>query len=332
MSSNELMEEANKVFLENFPNETCFERAIFFSWYCDLRDCAYCYMSTQPRKNSKGNIARRSNESLLAELLICKKMGWDIGFISGGIGAFSKEDFKELLQQMHEATGEKFWINIGALDKETLTEYAPYVEGVVGSIETVNPELHKKVCPSKPELPYFKMFEYANELGLKNAMTMICGLGEKIADFTYLKDMINKYNIEKIHIYGLNPHKGTVYENTPAPTKEYQGEWIAKTRIEFPKIDIQFGIWEDRPEYTSFLLKAGANSISKFPAIKAFNSESAKKVEEQVKLAGRKFNGSLTKMPDLDWDEVVDKLTFSEELKEKIKKKLSLYLKQMRKH
>ena len=40
-------------------------------------------MSTQPENKS----AVRSKESLLAELLICKKLGWEIGFVSGGIGS-----------------------------------------------------------------------------------------------------------------------------------------------------------------------------------------------------------------------------------------------------
>jgi biotin synthase-like enzyme len=329
MNMDDIFEEANKIFLENFPSETHFERAIFFSWHCNIRDCAYCYMSTQPKVSRTGNIARRSSESLIAELIICKKMGWEIGFISGGVGAFNKDDFRKLLEQMHSATGDKFWINVGALDKETLKDYLPYIKGVVGSIETVNEKLHRKVCPSKPEEPYYMMFEYAKELGLKNAITIIVGLGETIDDFDSLKNIIRKYDISKIHIYGLNPHKGTVYENSPAPTKEYQAEWIAKTRIEFPKLDIQFGIWEDRPEYTSFLLKAGANSISKYPALKEFNSDSAKEIEMQAKLAGRKFIGTLTKMPNIDWDSEVDKLNLEKSIKEKIKAKIRQYVLQM---
>ena len=327
-----IFEDANRIFLENFPNEAHFERAIFFSWHCSIRDCAYCYMSTQPKLSRTGNIARRSSESLIAELIICKKMGWEIGFISGGVGAFNKDDFRKLLEQMHTATGEKFWINVGALDKDALKEYLPYIKGVVGSIETVNEKLHMKVCPSKPAEPYFRMFDEAKKLGLNNAITIIVGLGESIDDFENLKKIVERYDVSKIHIYGLNPHRGTVYENSPAPTKECQAEWIARTRIEFPKLDIQFGIWEDRPEYTSFLLKAGANSISKYPALKEFNSESAKEIERQVKLSGRKFVGTLTEMPDVDWDSEVDSLNLEDSLKEKIKLKVWQYVNQMKKN
>jgi biotin synthase-like enzyme len=308
--------------------KTWFERAIFFSWYCGIRDCAYCYMSTQPEKKD----AVRSKESLLAELIICKKLGWEIGFVSGGIGAFSKAKFRDLLESMHKVSGEKLWINVGALKKEELEEYLPYIKGVVGSIECANKEVHDKVCPSKPMEPYFGMFEEAESLGLARAMTIIVGLGETIDDFEKLKEIVEKYGITKIHFYGLNPQKGTAFENSNPPTVEYQAEWIKKTREAFPEMDIQCGIWEDRVHYIKDLLEAGATSISKYPALKKFGSESAFEIEKQAKLAGRKFEGTLTKLPGINWDAEVDNLDFGDELKEKIKAKLQQYVKQMQKN
>lgn len=307
--------------------KTWFERAIFFSWYCSIRDCAYCYMSTQPERKD----AVRSMESILAELVICKKLGWKIGFVSGGVGAFSGARFKELLAAMHKAAKEKLWINVGALKKEELQEYLPYIKGVVGSIECVNREIHKKVCPSKPMEPYFRMFEEANRIGLRNAMTIIVGLGETIDDFEKLKQIADKYSIEKIHFYGLNPQKGTAFENASPPSAEYQAEWIRRTRKQFPEMDIQCGIWEDRPHYIKALLEAGATSISKYPALKRFGSESAFEIERQAKLAGRIFEGTLTKLPCIDWGKAVDDLDFDGRMKERIKAKLMQYVKQMSK-
>jgi biotin synthase-like enzyme len=304
---------------------THFERAIFFSWYCGIRDCKYCYMSTQPDSKK----AVRSKESLLAELLLCKKLGWEIGFISGGLGAFSQTKFKDLLKDMYKVSEEKFWLNVGALSLEELKDYLPYAKGVVGSIETVNKKVHDDVCPSKPMQPYFKMFEHALELGLETGMTIILGLGETIEDFDELKNIIEKYKISKIHFYGLNPQKGTVFENSKPPTAEYQAEWIKKTREAFPKIDIQMGIWVDRVDRVNELLEAGANSISKFPILKKFGSKEAFEIEKQSKKAGRKFEGTLTKLPEINWDKEVDKLDVALELKEKVKIKLKQYLAKM---
>ncbi len=304
---------------------TCFERAIFYSWSCQLDECCkYCYMSTLPReKRTKEKV--RSFASLLAETIITKKLGWDYGFLSGGVGVFSDEKIFELLKKTNEIMEEPVWINIGVLSKKHMELFKPYIKGVVGTIEVLNPVLHKKICPSKPIVPVEKMFENAKELGILRGMTLIVGLGETIDDFELLKRFIEKHGVTKIHIYGLNPQKGTIFENAQPPTVEYQAEWIRKTRESFPSINIQAGIWLDRVDYVAELLRAGANSISKFPALKAFGSKKAKEIENQAKLAGRKFIGTLTKMPKVDWDKEVDKLSFDSELKNNIKKKLKEY-------
>jgi biotin synthase-like enzyme len=286
-------------------------------------------MSTQQGRN-KHKIARRTTESLLAELLICKKLGWELGFISGGHKAYTQTDFKELLQKLYAVAGEKLWINVGALSKEELLVYKPFIKGVVASIETVNPEIHKKVCPSKPIQPFEEMLLNAKTLKLKRAMTIILGLGETIDDFELLKDFIEQYELDKVHFYGLNPQRGTPFEKSKPPTPEYQAEWIAKTRIAFPKLDIQCGIWTDRVDRVGLLLKAGANSISKFPIMKEFGKKSAKEIEKQAEKTGRKFTGTLTTLPKINWDKEIKKLELDKVLKEKIKKKLKLYLKNMR--
>src|SRR3989344_5060455 len=252
MELNRLLEKANKIYLINFAAETCFERAVFFSWGCTIRDCQFCYMSTQP-KDKPAREARRSNESILAEFILAKKLGWEIGFFSGGIGVMNPDELTFLLKAINEIVGEKIWLNIGPISKILLEKYKQYVKGIVGSIETINPELHKKVCPSKPIEPYEKMFANAKELGLLIGMTIILGLGETREDITLLKEFIRKHGIEKIHMYSLIPQVGTPYENAPVPAVEEQAWWISNLRIEFPKLDIQCGIWEDRVNRISLL-------------------------------------------------------------------------------
>lgn len=315
----ELTEKANKVFLENFPAETWFERAILFSWYCKIRNCKFCYMSTQPNKKT----AVRSKESLIAEAIICKNLGWEIGAFSGGIDAYSKADFKNILRSVSEVSG-KLWLNVGALDEEEIKQYLPYTKGIIASIETVNPKLHDFVCPSKPTAPYEKMLEIAGKYNLKKAMTIILGLGETIEDFNLLKNFIEKHKIDKIYFYSLNPQKGTIFESKEMPSAEYQAEWIAMTRIAFPKIEILAGIWLNKIDRVLLLLKAGANSISKFPALKAFGSKEAKAIEQAAKKAGRKFKGSLTKLPKINWEN--ETINLEKDLREKVNKKLDSYL------
>ncbi len=325
-----LMSTANTIYRNNFPPTVCFERAVFFSWGCTIGDCTFCYMSTQPADKPPRE-TRRSAESILAEFLLAKHLGWDIGFFTGGVGVLKPDELEFLLKSAVEITGEKIWLSVGPVPKILLVKYLPYIKGVVGSTETINPVLHKKVCPSKPLAPYEKMFLAAKELGLQRAMTFIVGLGETQDDLVLLQNFIKKYEITKIHIYGLIPQKGTIHENDPVPTAEEQAWWIAQLRLAFPTLDIQCGIWEDRIGRVSLLLQAGANSISKFKAIKLFGTTVAKGIEQEAAKAGRAFIGSLTTLPDVDWDGEVDKLSFSLELKQKIKFKLGQYLKDMKK-
>ncbi len=323
-----LIQQAQQVFKQHFPATVRFERAIFFSWGCTIGDCTFCYMSTQP-KDKPPRETRRSIESILAEFIIAKHLGWEIGFFTGGIGVLKPDELESLLKAAVEITGEKIWLSVGPVPKPLLLRYLPYIKGVVGSTETINPKLHKIVCPSKPLAPYERMFEAVSELGLEKAMTFIVGMGETKEDLELLEKFIQKHGIGKIHIYGLIPTKGTMFEHTLPPTAEEQAWWIAQLRIAFPKLDIQAGIWEDRAEYIPPLLQAGANSISKFRAIKLFGSKAARDIVEQCHVAGREFKGNLTELPEIGWEEEIRKIPVGVELQEKIKGKLRQYVEGM---
>lgn len=323
-----LLAEAEKVYSQHFSNATKFERAIFFSWGCKIGNCKFCHMSIQP-KDKLPQETKRSPESIFAEFILAKHLGWDIGFFTGGIGVLEPEELIFMLKTAVEITGEKIWLSLGPQTKEQLQQYLSYIKGVVGSTETINPVLHQKICPSKPLLPYEKMFLVAEKLKLLKAMTFIVGMGETKEDFLLLENFIKKYKIDKIHVYGLIPQKGTIFEHAKIPSAEEQAWWIAKLRITFPTLDIQCGVWEDRLERIPLLLRAGANTISKFKALKYFGTNLAEEIEKEASRGGRQFLGSLTKLPAINWEEEVDKLSLNEFLKKRVKQKLKQYLLKM---
>ena len=306
---------------------TCFERAIFLSWYCGRGDCKFCYMSVQKDKIKNPKLAKRTKESVLAEAILSKNLGWEIEFISGGYESYDFDEIVELVKNIFLITRKKQWINIGILGEKELKRLQPYIEGYCGAVECVNKKVHDYVCPSKPLKEIEKTYASCDKLGLKKAMTLIIGIGEDIKDFDKLKGFILRNGILRITFYSLNPHEGTPFKRSP--NKEYYAEWIRKTRESFPKLHIIAGAWKDKTEYYSELLKAGADTITKFPAIKYFGTKEAEEVERQAKLAGKEFKGTLTKLPDIDWDEEVDRLELDDKLKEKIKIKLKQYIKQM---
>lgn len=323
---NNLIEEANKVYLRNFKPETWFEKCVFLSWYCDVGDCKFCFRSTLKGKIKNARDARRSFSSVLTEVYLCKALGWKLEFLTGGYRIFPFDELVNIVRTVSKLYGEKIWINLGALSQDELEILRPYVRGICGSIETVNRELHDKICPSKPIEPYLEMFEEAK--GFEKSVAIVIGLGEEERDMEKLCDLIKEYNLTKVDFYPLHLIKGTPFKKTP--DKEYYAKWVANTRIEFPKLKITAGTWVDRVEEVGLILKAGANSITKFPALRMFNSALAIEMERQIRLSGRSFNGTLTKMPNINFEEV-DKLDLEKDLKEKLISKLNDYLKRMEK-
>ncbi|MFC1741771.1 radical SAM protein, partial [Nanoarchaeota archaeon] len=324
-----LMREANKVYSDNFAPETWFGRCLFLSWYCDVGTCDFCFRSTIKHKIRHAKSAKRDVASLLAEAIVGKNLGWRVEFLTGGYRIFAFEEIVEIAGHVSTVYGEKTWVNLGALDAAQLERLRPYVEGVCASIECVDPVLHDRICPDKPISPYSDMLRAAKEMGFKTSITIVIGLGESKSDFERLADFILEHKLDRITFYALKPVKGTPYTESPEP--EDYAWWIAQTRVRFPKLEIMAGLTPQRAEdYAGLLLRAGANALTKFPAVKRFGSAQALEIERQALEAGREFRGSLSVVPDVDWDSEIDGLDVDDALKERVRGKLKGILEQMR--
>jgi biotin synthase-like enzyme len=172
------------------------------------------------------------------------------------------------------------------------------------------------------------MFEQAD--GLKKSMTIVIGLGEKKDDFKLLSEFIEKQKLDRITFYALKPVKETFFDNSLGPkTKDYLW-WIAQTRIKFPKLEIIAGTTSRRYQEVGFLLKAGANAFTKFPATRIFNSPETKLIETEIKKVGRQFQGTLTQMPNINWNLEIEKIGLTLELEKAVKKTVISYLERMK--
>ena len=305
-----------------------FERAIFLSWYCSKGDCKFCYMSTQKDKIQNPKLAKRRKETILAEAVISKMCGWREEFLSGGFDSYETEELIDITKKIYEITERKQWLNVGDIKKEKIKKFIPYIEGVSGAVECVNFKIRDEICPSKSLKPIFNMYKASKELGLKNSITIIIGLGETLKDFAELKKIIEEYDIDRVTFYALNPHEGTIFKI--GPKTSYYIKWIKKLREEFPKIEIVAGSWVDRLEEIHELLVAGADHITKFPSIRIFGTKYANQIEEEVKKTGNNFMSNMIKYPKGDPKEILNKTSFDKELKEKILQKISMYLKKMK--
>jgi biotin synthase-like enzyme len=325
----DLINQAEKTYKENFSPVTWFERAIFISWFCAKPTCKFCFMYTIKDQIKVPRQARRRLESILAEALIAKICNWEIGFVSAGIASFSTAELREVLEGIFKVTGKKQWLNLGVLRESQIKELLPFIEGITGTVECVNETLRNDIVPDKPLDKIEEMFKIADKYNLKKSITIIIGLGETIEDYPKLKEIFTKWKIDRINFYRLVPHEGAM--KLPGPTTEYYIEWIAKTRIDFPKMTIIAGSWPDKTIEIPLLLQAGANAITKLPAIKNFGKKPAFEIEEGAKKAGREFLSKLTVYPDIDIDEELAKLGLDDGLKERIKAKYMNYYKRIKK-
>jgi biotin synthase-like enzyme len=324
-----LVKKAGEVYNANFKPRTWFGRCIFLSWYCDVGTCEFCFRSTIKHKIKYASSAKRSKESIIVDAIIGKNCGWRIEFLTGGYRIFSFEEMVEICKIVSQVYEEKIWVNLGALSSEQMKMLMPYVEGVCASIETVEPELHNRICPDKKIEPYSEMLIEAGKLGLKKSATIVIGLGESKERAGELFQYIREHKLDRITFYALKPVNGTRFTASPEPA-EYVW-WIAMTRIEFPTLEIMAGLTpQNATVYAGLLLSAGANALTKFPAVKRFGTEQAAEIMRQAEAAGRKFEGSLTVLPDVDWNSQVDRLDIDTEMKKKVKEKLIEYIEGMR--
>lgn len=288
----DLIKKANEITLKNHSNKIYLERAIFLSWYCDKGDCAFCYMSTQKDKILNPSKARRRIPNILAEAEMCKRLDWNIEFLSGGYKTFTTKEIKDIATEIKNITNKGVWLNTGIT--KDLDIYGNEIIGITGAVETVNPSLHEKICPSKPLNEISEMLDTAKNLGFKKAITIILGLGETLDDIDYLIQYIKDHDIDRVIFYSLNPHKETIYANSSQPASLYYAKVVSTIRLNFPKLEIICGTWIDNLANIGILILSGANGITKFPLFKMFGTKYGKRVEEEVKWTGRELQGTFT--------------------------------------
>ena len=316
-----LLKQATEVYNQNFNGRTWYGRCIFLSWYCAL-DCTFCFRSTEKHKIEHPSFSTRSMSSALVEALFCKVFNWRIEFLTGGYGMMPFPQLLEIMKNVSIVYGEKIWLNIGVLSPKQIEQVRPYVKGICSSMETLHPEIHKKVCPNKPIEPYDRMITQLD--GFKKSIAVIVGLGDTIEDMKYLFDFIEKHNLDRVTIYALKPVKGSPF--TEGPSVDQYLQWIARLRMRFPKLEIIAGTNLRRCEEVGYLMQAGANAFTKFPATKQFATKKAKLIESLVKQQRSNFVSTLSTLPNIDWDKEIDQLPIEEKFKQNMKVKVRSYL------
>ena len=312
--SEELLDEAQIAFKTYFKPEVRFERSIFLSWLTSKSSSDFSFtLLKRPIKNAQ--VARRSLTSVLAEAYLCKQLGWDV-IVMNNYEVYKFDEFIEILKNVSNVYESKVAVGTIPLSRSELDIIKPYTSSIVASMETVNKDIHKRISSNKSIEPFLRMLGEAQDFDRGISITL--GLGETLRGIKELHRFIETHSITRITLLPLIPEKGSKY--LESPSSFYITRWIAETRLRFPSIRIIAGTWIDRAAEIGLFLKAGANDITKFPAIKFFNSEQSKIIEEECRNAGRKFLGTLT---DAAYLKNIDKLDVEEDIKLKLNKYVS---------
>jgi biotin synthase-like enzyme len=328
----ELIAKANTIFQANFSNEVYFERSVFTNWTCAIADCKYCYLSTKPKYNpQEATKALRSKESILAEILICKAMGWKIGYITGGLRVESADYLIDLLNKIEIVQGEKTMMNFGPYSHNLVQKFKPHLLGMGSAVESFDEELHNFICPSKPLKSLMLFLENLGKENLQKYITIILGMGEKKDDVETVIENIKKYNINKIQLCFLKPQENTVFNDVPPPNPEYMAWWVAKIRIACPNIKINIALVKERIADVSLYLQAGANGFTRFMVFNDVCTKYATELVEGCKKAGRELQGHFNGVPEIDVEELVNQLPFEKDTKDTIKEKADQYYQKLTK-
>ena len=326
------IKEAKSIFKKHHPNTVHFERSIFINWTCAIADCKYCYLSTKPKhKAGTKPIAVRSIESVLAEALICKLMGWQIGYITGGLRVESVDTIIYLLTHLNKINNKKNWMNFGPYAHSEIKKLMPYTGGMGSAIESFDEQLHDFICPSKPLVVLRKFLENLKEEKMHKLITIILGLGENKDDINLVSENITKYNINTVQLCFLKPQENTLFQEVPAPDMKYMAYWVAKLRAKHPKLKIKVALVKERMDDLHLLLDAGANGFSRFLCFKEFAKEQAVQLEKECIKANRELQGHFTKVPKINIESEVNALPFNQELKNKILPKAEQYYLKLKK-
>ncbi|MEO2154927.1 MAG: hypothetical protein ABGW69_03920 [Nanoarchaeota archaeon] len=268
---NERRKLAFEIFKRNHKKEYKFARAIFGSWYCSIRDCKFCFLSTQ--KSTKPFVSKRRIESIIAEAIIIKELNGELENFTGGVLGNDYSELVKITKLLYFIFKEPIWINLNVVPLKIWDEIKNYVQGLIYSTETFNEKLHNFVAPSKPLKPVEKLYEFLESEKKKKGATLIIGLGETWKDIKITNEFLETWQINQLNLYGLKPIPKTIYENKVIPPLPYFLFWLAEIRIHNPKLVISASKSYRYINEYPFFYKTGANYYSKLRFINDFGKK-----------------------------------------------------------
>lgn len=168
----------------------------------------------------------------------------------------------EAVKAVKKVSSMDIWINVGpSLNRGELTKLKNLgVKEVCSSLETINPDVFKKVKPGDNLEARMKLAEEINGIGLGLKSVMMVGIGSSYED--YVKHIFwfkNFENLSSITVTGLRPIPGAPFQNKPMANPLEVAKVGAVARLVLKDVDIGFGGMMNDPRLVPFWIMAGAN-------------------------------------------------------------------------
>ena len=300
--SEELLEEADIAFCSNFKREAYFEMPVFMSRIAEHFDETSMFFDVKA--------PRRSMSSIEAEVHLCKQLGWSpVLRVDNELYKFS--EILDVIKKAATICDKKIDVAMGSLTRNELDMTRPYVSTIIARLASVNKGVQKRFVPNK--LIFDQLATLGEAKGFEKGLDIILGMGETLDDVPELIRFIQTHGISKVTFFLADKQAA---QKRP-PSSFYVARWIAETRIRFPSIKIVAGTLLERQAEVGLFMRAGANAITQFPALKIFNSEQSRIIEEEFKNAKRNFIGTFSDSSKLD---AIDRSLIKEEVLGKLEK------------
>ena len=281
----EMLADIDAIYQQRFKKEAYFEWPMLLHEIIEHADFDTSMMPVLQQREPR---PQKPFAALIAEMHIAHHLGWHAPIV-----APAKTQTEQLLQFVTKAASiqnKSVWLYTTPIHAAALDAFRPYLQGVASLLGTVNRDIYHHMFPNIPFTEHLAMFDDATKC--KKGAAILLGIGESLHDIKTLKEFIASNHLNRIIFIPVTPSRYTTY--TRPPTSFVVARWIAETRIAHPDMEIVAGTTADRAAEVSLFLRAGANAITKFPAIKLFNTDAARIIEMEVKNAGREFTSTLT--------------------------------------
>ncbi|WP_078058245.1 5,10-methenyltetrahydromethanopterin hydrogenase cofactor biosynthesis protein HmdB [Desulfurobacterium indicum] len=192
---------------------------IHVSNYCSLRrKCAYCGFAVGTSVNGYFYLTDKKKDEIKKAAVFIEENGIKRVSLSAGYGNFKK--VLSALEIVKKHTSLKVLVNVGGdldLKRIKLLKSAG-VDTICCNLETMNPELFKKLKPDDSLEQRMKICYQIKNLGIELSSGILVGIGETEEDREKHIEFLKELEVEEVPVMGFRPYKNTPMENvSPAP-------------------------------------------------------------------------------------------------------------------